>query len=384
MLTPTRQDAAMAVAAFAAGLVLVAGGAFVHRGLAAPVLAIPLAVTCAGVAVRRRAPVLALALGGVALAGDVLLGPSLATVLIVTDNIYAGVLYGPRRLGRIMLWVSSVGAVVVGAGTALAIHDWRVLAAMAIQAALVGVVPVTTAIIVRQHRDQAADERARAEQVARLAELDRRAAVSAERARMARELHDLVANHFSAIAIQASAMLSRADLDAATSRRIVESIRENSVQGMAEMRTMIGFLREEGEEVDEARRPRLSDVEALIERAGFPVELAVAGTPRELPAAVDLAGFRIVQESLTNVLKHGTGAGVRVLVGYRPDLVELTVVNEVGAGPSGLPGAGAGLAGMRERATLLGGSFEAGPHGRGWRVRVELPVAPAGANGSLS
>ncbi len=374
----------MAVAAFATGLVLVAGGAFVHRGLSASLLLIPLAVTCAGVALRRRAPVAALALGGVALAGDVLLGPSLATVLIVTDNIYAGVLYGPRRLGRIMLWVTSVGAVVVGAWAWLAIQDWRLLAVTGIQAALVGVVPVTTAIIVRQHRDQAAAERARAEQVARLAELDRRAAVSAERARMARELHDLVANHFSAIAIQASAMLSRADLDAATSRRIVESIRENSVQGMAEMRTMIGFLREEGEEIEEARRPRLSDVEVLIERAGFPVELAVAGMPRELPAAVDLAGYRIVQESLTNVLKHGTGAGVRVLVGYRPDLVELTVANEVGARPSGLPGAGAGLAGMRERATLLGGSFEAGPYGRGWRVRVELPAAPAGANGSVS
>ncbi|WP_245656101.1 sensor histidine kinase [Microtetraspora fusca] len=383
-MTPTRQDAAMAVAAFATGLVLVAGGAFVHRGLSASLLLIPLAVTCAGVALRRRAPVAALALGGVALAGDVLLGPSLATVLIVTDNIYAGVLYGPRRLGRIMLWVTSVGAVVVGAWAWLAIQDWRLLAVTGIQAALVGVVPVTTAIIVRQHRDQAAAERARAEQVARLAELDRRAAVSAERARMARELHDLVANHFSAIAIQASAMLSRADLDAATSRRIVESIRENSVQGMAEMRTMIGFLREEGEEIEEARRPRLSDVEVLIERAGFPVELAVAGMPRELPAAVDLAGYRIVQESLTNVLKHGTGAGVRVLVGYRPDLVELTVANEVGARPSGLPGAGAGLAGMRERATLLGGSFEAGPYGRGWRVRVELPAAPAGANGSVS
>ncbi|MFF4778039.1 sensor histidine kinase [Microtetraspora fusca] len=383
-MTPTRQDAAMAVAAFAAGLVLVAGGAFVHRGLSASLLLIPLAVTCAGVALRRRAPVAALALGGVALAGDVLVGPSLATVLIVTDNIYAGVLYGPRRLGRIMLWVTSVGAVVVGAWAWLAIQDWRLLAVMGIQAALVGVVPVTTAIIVRQHRDQAAAERARAEQMARLAELDRRAAVSAERARMARELHDLVANHFSAIAIQASAMLSRADLDAATSRRIVESIRENSVQGMAEMRTMIGFLREEGEEIEEARRPRLSDVEVLVERAGFPVELAVAGMPRELPAAVDLAGYRIVQESLTNVLKHGTGAGVRVLVGYRPDLVELTVANEVGARPSGLPGAGAGLAGMRERATLLGGSFEAGPYGRGWRVRVELPAAPAGANGSVS
>ncbi|WP_067170006.1 sensor histidine kinase [Microtetraspora niveoalba] len=388
MSTPTRQDAALAAASFAVGLVLLAGGAYMPRATAAPLLLVPLVVTCVGVVLRRRAPVVSLVLGGVALAGDVLLGPSLGTVLVVTDNIYAGVLYGPRRLGRIMLWVTSVGAVATGAWLGLVVRDWRVPAAMAVQTALVGVVPVTTAIIVRQHRDQAAAERARAEQVARLAELDRRAAVTAERARMARELHDLVANHFSAIAIQSSAMLARADLDAATTRRILQSIRENSVQGMAEMRTMIDFLREDGEEA-EARRHRLSDVGTLIERAGFPVELTVGGTPRELPAAVDLAGYRILQESFTNVLKHGGGAGARVFVGYRPDLVELSVLNEVGGPVSALPGAGAGLVGMRERVTLLGGSFEAGPYEegadeRGWRVRAVLPAEPEARGGGRS
>ncbi|GLW99989.1 histidine kinase [Microtetraspora sp. NBRC 16547] len=372
-MTPTRQDVALAAAAFAAGLVLLAGGAYTHRGAVAALFVLPLAVTCLGVVLRRRAPVLALVLGGVALIGDVLLGPSLGTVLIVTDNIYAGVLYGPRPLGRIMLWITSVGAVVLGALTGLAIQDWRVLTVVGIQAALVGVVPVTTAIVVRQHRDQAVAERARADQMAHLAELDRQAAVSAERTRMARELHDMIANHFSAIAIQSSAMLARADLDAAATRKIVESIRENSVQGMAEMRTMIGFLRQDGEEI-EARRHRLSDVKALIERTGFPVELSVRGTPRDLPAAVDLAGYRILQESFTNVLKHGTDRGARVLVDYRPDLVSLTVLSDVGDRPSGLPGAGAGLVGMRERATLLGGRFEAGPYESGWRVRVELPT----------
>ncbi|MEV0972250.1 histidine kinase [Microtetraspora glauca] len=380
MTTPSRQEVAAAVAAFAAGLLLLGGGAYVHRGAAVGLFVLPLVVTCCGVALRKRAPVVALVLGAVALVGDVLLGPSLGTVLIVTDNIYAGVLYGPRPLGRIMLWITSIGAIGVGALLGLMVGDWRVPAAMAVQAALVGVVPVTTAIAVRQHRDQAVAERARAEQVARLAELDRRAAVSAERTRMARELHDMVANHFSAIAIQSSAMLARADLDPAATRKIVESIRENSVQGMAEMRTMIGFLREDGEEI-EARRHRLSDVETLIARTGFPVELSVGGTSRDLPAAVDLAGYRILQESFTNVLKHGTDRGARVQVRYRPDMVELTVLNDVGARPSGLPGAGAGLVGMRERATLLGGSFEAGPYGSGWRVRVELPTgaaAPAG------
>ncbi|MEV8638252.1 histidine kinase [Streptosporangium sp. NPDC051023] len=501
-----RKDALWALACFVGGLAMLAAGAYSHRPtpgylfLIAPdfpetvpayVLTVPLLITCLGVAVRRRSPVGALALGLVAITADLLVGYSLATVVIFTDNLYSATLYGPARLGRWLLGVSSVLSVVGGAVIGFIFQDLASLTVAVAQFGLVGVTPVSTALIVRQFRTQAESERARAEQVARLAELDRRAAVNAERTRMARELHDMIANHFSAIAIQSTAVLSRRDLDAETVRGVLESIRENSVQGMAEMRAMIGLLRQDGEEVEATRR-RVAEADQLAARAreaGLEVRLRVEGEARELPAAVDLAGYRIIQESLTNALKHG-GEAVDLVIGYRPGVVTLIADNpvgdarrqlseaqetasgaerelshadlelsgagreiagaelgrppvspelsgprrgifearrrfseasqaarglpEVGQRPHGvgrssaeeerklsrgrhgphetgrrlsdgvgwgsrdpgrtLPSAGAGIVGMRERAALVGGSFEAGPYEGGWRVQAELPT----------
>src|SRR5690606_30535999 len=151
------------------------------------------------------------------------------------------------RASRWLLGVTSTVAVGSGAVAWFLSYDWRPFALVMIQMALILVMPVTTAQILRQQRDAAAAERARAEQVARLAELDRQAAITAERTRMARELHDMIANHFSAIAIQSTAALSRKDLDAATVRASMEAGRENSVKGVAETRSRIGLLRQGGE-----------------------------------------------------------------------------------------------------------------------------------------
>ncbi|MER6825016.1 histidine kinase [Streptosporangium sp. NPDC000563] len=370
-----RRDALWAVACFLVGLLLLAAGAYQQRWAALPLFAGPLAVACAGVAVRRSRPLLALGLGVVALLGDLAMGPSLGTVLIVTDNLYAGVRYGPRALGRWMLGITSVIAVAAGLVAGVVFRHWSAAAIVSVQVGLVGGTPVLTAMFMRQLQDLASSERARAEQVARLAELDRAAAVQAERARMARELHDMIANHFSAIAIQSTAVLSRRDLDARVVRQVLESIRENSVEGMNEMRAMIGLLRQDGEE-PEATRRRVAEAGELVERAreaGLDVRMRVEGDARELPASVDLAGYRIVQESLTNALKHG-GRAADVVIGYLPGLVTLTVDNPVGAAGRELPGAGAGIIGMRERTNLVGGLFEAGPHNDGWRVRAELPT----------
>ncbi|MFC4531047.1 sensor histidine kinase [Sphaerisporangium dianthi] len=383
-MKPLRQDALMAALVFAGGLVLLAGGAYVPRGEPVALLAVPLAVTSLGVLVRRRAPVAALALGVVAIIGDMCLGPSLGTVLIFTDNIYSAALYGPRRLATWLLGVTSVLAVVVGAVSAVVLNAWAALATGFVQGGLVLTTPAITAYIVRQHRDQAIAERARADQAVRLAELDRQAAVAGERARMARELHDLVANHFSAVAIQAAAVLVRHDLDQKAVREVLASIRENSVQGMAEMRTMIELLRAE----DEGQEPvghRLRDAADLVERsrgAGMRVELAILGTPRELASSIEPAGYRILQEALTNALKHGTGEAV-VTVDYGRDQVFLTIENPVARTPASLPGSGAGLVGMSERATLVGGSFAAGAHGDVWRVAATLPVDGRRVTGTL-
>lgn len=353
----------MAVAAFAVGVILlVAGAREVRPGVPMGLFLLPLAVTCVGVAIRRRRPVTAFVLGVVALAADATIGPSLGTVVVFTDNIYAACLYGPRKLLTVLLRVGPIWALAMGLAAGLQTHDWGWGTVMAFQGGLIIVMPVTTAAIIRNHRDHA-------RQAALMAELDRKAAISAERTRMARELHDLVANHFSAIAIQSSAVLSRSDLDAKSVREIVESIRENSVQGMAEMRGMIGLLRAEGE--SEALRPTLSAVDDLVKRSGMTTTVDISGTPRDLPPAVDLAAYRIVQESLTNALKHGA-APVSIAIDYRPDALALTIANPVTDRQRDLPGARAGLIGMRERAALVGGTFEAGPCERGWRVSATL------------
>ncbi|MEV0613661.1 histidine kinase [Nonomuraea sp. NPDC050404] len=393
--------------AFAMGVVLILGQRpLVDRGAPTWVLIVPLAFTCAGVLVRTRAPLGSLGLGVVGIVIDGFVGPSLATILVFTDNLYAAALYGPARFARVLLGVATVLAVVAGALAGFLAEDWRALAVMGVQAGLVLITPVTTALVLREQRDRAAAARARAEQMARLAELDRQAAITAERTRMARELHDMIANHFSAIAIQSTAALSRKDLDRETVRKIMESVRENSVKGMAEMRAMIGLLRQEGDEGDnEATRPRLADAETLVDRvrqAGMDVELRVEGEVRELHAPIDLAGYRILQEALTNALKHGESP-VSVVVAYEKERVRVSVGNALGGRRKavGLPGAGAGLIGMRERAALVGGFFEAGDisyedgasggeeakrdggdaGGGGWRVLAVLPTAEGGELG---
>ncbi|WP_410815605.1 sensor histidine kinase [Micromonospora sp. 050-3] len=376
------RDLVLACASLAGGLVLYALGwqpqvrpdVEVPSALFLP----PLVAVCVAVGLRRVAPRASLAVGTAALAVDAVLGSSLGTVLIYTQVLYDACVYGPpwlwRWLLRITVALSLLGLVVGVLG----------YAALGVLVVLAGLLPVLTGISVRQYRDQAAAERARAEQTARLVELDRRQAVSAERARMARELHDVVANHLSAVAIHATAVLSVPGLDRGQVESALRVIRESSVQGLAEMRQMIEVLREPGTSVDPATpevvTARLAEADGLVERvraAGLAVRVRTDGTPGALPVGVDLAAYRIVQESLTNALKHGTGEA-ELTIAYRPAEVVLTVENPVRRGGAGLPGAGAGLIGMRERATLLAGRFTAGPHDGRWQVRAALPTGEGG------
>ncbi|MFB9963737.1 sensor histidine kinase [Sinosporangium siamense] len=373
-----KRDSLMAVGVFCVGLLMIFGGAHASRGYPDYMLVGPLLLVSVGVVIRRRAPVGALVVGLVGIAGDLVLGPSTGTVLIFTDNLYSAALYGPRRLARWMLWIAAPVVVVSGVVALVLNQGWISILLWTVQAGLVILTPITTAVIVRQHWDQVHLERERAEQMARLAELDRRAAVVAERSRMARELHDMIANHFSAIAIQSTAVLSRNDLETPVVRRVLESIRENSVEGMSEMRTMIGLLRQDNDEV-EAVRHRLADANQLVERsrqAGVRVELRISGVPRDLPAAMDLAGYRIVQEALTNVLKHGEAKGL-VSIDYEDDRIVVVIENPVAERTAVLPGAQSGLIGMKERASLVGGTLEAGPFDGGWRVRAEFSQSAA-------
>jgi len=207
-----------------------------------------------------------------------------------------------------------------------------------------------------------------------------------ERQRIARELHDVVAHHMSVIAIQAEAAPYKT---ADPPPELVESfgeIRASALAGLSELRRVLGVLRTSGQ--DTAPQPGLVDLDALLDSSrsgGVSVTVTCSGNPVPLPEGVDLSAYRIVQEALSNAMRHAPGSHVQVNVAYRPDALALEVRNDVGpqavpvlvaSGDGAAGGGGHGLVGMRERATMLGGSLDAGPTGDGgFRVSAVLPVS---------
>ncbi|HJZ07759.1 MAG TPA: sensor histidine kinase, partial [Trebonia sp.] len=218
-----------------------------------------------------------------------------------------------------------------------------------------------------------------------LAEQERRhsgeRALLEERQRIARELHDVVAHHMSVIAIQAEAAPYKT---ADPPPELVESfgeIRASALAGLTELRRVLGVLRSGGQ--DTTPQPGLADLDALLDSArsgGVSVTVTSSGNPVPLPDGVDLSAYRIVQEALSNAMRHAPGSHVQVHLAYRPDSLALEIRNDAVAPvlvPSGTraAGGGHGLVGMRERATMLGGSLDAGPTGDGgFRVAAVLPV----------
>jgi len=204
-----------------------------------------------------------------------------------------------------------------------------------------------------------------------------RAAVAEERVRIARELHDVVAHAISVIVLQARGGRRSLATDPEETREALDTIEATGSQALAEMRRLLGMLRRDDEQIALAPQPSLRHLDALaaqVREAGLPVDLSVEGEPIALPPGVDLSAYRIVQEALTNALKHAGPATARVLVRYRKDDLELEIADTgVAAGAS--DGEGHGLVGMRERVSLYGGKIEAGPRdGGGFAVRARLPL----------
>ncbi|MGK4583005.1 sensor histidine kinase [Kitasatospora sp. HPMI-4] len=394
-LGPRQEDLLIAVAGLLGGLALTAFGAYDRTGVPAGVNLVPLVAMAGLELVRRTRPWWTVGLGALLFSANTFAGSNLATVVMYTDLLYAATLYGSRRMATV-LHLAGAGMTVVLSSLVLMYGTVAQALLVAAFAGLVFMAPVWTADLLREHRDRADTERLRAEQTALLAELDRREAVVAERSRMARELHDVVANHLSAIAIHATGAqsLARRQQRPADDPLLVAMavIRENSVQGLAEMRRMIGLLRERDEGSYEA--PKLEALDTLLTQAraagrdgGLVFELAEDGERGELPAPVELAAYRIVQESLTNALKHAAPGTVRLGLSYRPRHLEIVADSPYRAGETpAAPGAKAGLVGMGERAGLLGGSLKAGPvtgpDGERWRVRAVLPREPEGEEGT--
>jgi signal transduction histidine kinase len=223
-------------------------------------------------------------------------------------------------------------------------------------------------------RLELADEEQRSEAARLLAE---------ERLRIARELHDTVAHSMATITVQAgSALHVLTPAHDSAVREALVSIRETSKTALGEMRAVLGQLREGAGAAGAPAAPapeslglgRLPELRAAVTAAGSPVRVSVEGEPGPLPPAVDHAAYRILQESLTNVLRHAvSGTEAEVSLRYAPDSVTITVAND-GCVPGGPPGTGNGLRGMRERATAAGGELEAGPRpDGGFLVTAKLP-----------
>ena len=192
-----------------------------------------------------------------------------------------------------------------------------------------------------------------------------------------RALHDAIAHNVSMMVVQAGAERRTLEPDNGPTREVLAAIEQIGRGALTEMRRLVGMLRSEDAE-PLAPNPGLDDLPTLVTQvreAGLPVELHVSGEPRALPVGLELSAYRIVQEALTNALKHAGDAHATVRVAYAPDSLELEIVDDGPGGPARATSGGHGLVGMRERVALYGGSFDAGrrPAG-GFAIRVLLPI----------
>ena len=200
--------------------------------------------------------------------------------------------------------------------------------------------------------------------------------VGAERATIARELHDVIAHSVSVMTVQAGAARLLLDEEPSRARESLLAVEATGRQALAEMRRLLGILRGDQHETRLSPQPGISEIRALVEQvraAGLPVDVVVEGEAQLLPPGIDLAAYRVVQEALTNALKHAGAARAEVAIRYDKTALELAVTNDGHVRRNGR--VGHGVIGMRERVALYGGEFYAGPRsGGGYVVRVRLPI----------
>lgn len=332
-------------------------------------------------ALRRRAPGAVLVAVWLATAGYLALGypPSTPVFLGAIAATYAVAAYGRGRtpLAGAIFVAGALAALAVAGAAAEA--DWGLVDFAA------GALAFLTAWVlgdrVRTRRAYTAALEDRAVRLEREREAEAKAAVLDERNRMARELHDVVAHGVSVIVVQATAARRVLPNDVAAAEEALASIEATGRTALSELRTLLGALRTDDELGSLRPQPDLAALPELVERtrlAGLPVELRIAGNRRPLTPGVDVSAYRIVQEGLTNVLKHAPGARATVVVGYEDDGLRVEVSDDGPAAPvESRDGAGHGLMGMRERVVLLGGDLTAGPLPEGgFAVRAFFPLQP--------
>jgi signal transduction histidine kinase len=357
------------------------------RGSAAAVLIVLFMIV--PVAFRRRAPIAAFAIAVVAGAWQVL-GLSVHTAgsqspgplpsdLALLVLLYTVAAYRPRRYSILAL-LTCIG------GSLIAVLVWSpmpqvgVAERLFLSGFLFGGISLACWILGDSMRYRRGYYAALEERAARL-EAERHAeakiAAAAERARIARELHDIVAHHVSVMVVQADGAGYVLHSDPGRAASALAAVSATGRQALTELRRLLGVLRSDGEQAALAPVPGLGELRELLEQsraAGLEVSYTLTGVPRELPDGAELAAYRVVQESLTNTRKHaGLAATSAVTLQYEPDGLVVAVTDDGMAVPTGEPG-GHGLAGMRERVAVYGGTVTAGPlPGGGFGVRAWLP-----------
>ncbi|MDJ1645019.1 sensor histidine kinase [Streptomyces pakalii] len=358
------------------------------------IVAVPVALGFSTVvALRRRAPekmlLLAILVGVVQLVFNVRPGIGNFAMLVIT---YTVATIGERWASRLAL---------IGSLSAAALSQLRWEAepggswAQVIFVTVIMTVPFVLAWVLgdslrtrRAYFDQLEERAARLE---REREAQSKVAVAAERARIARELHDVVAHNVSVMVVQADGAAYVMDAAPDQAKQALETISGTGRQALAEMRRLLGVLRtgdapESGEYVPQPDVEQIEDLVAQVRQTGLEVDFKVEGTPRPLPSGVELTAYRVVQEALTNTRKHGgpdAGASVRLV--YFDDGLGLLIEDD-GRGAAhelyedgGADGAGHGMIGMRERVGMVGGTLDAGPRpGGGFRISALLPLKPPG------
>ncbi len=359
------------------------GGVLVTPQAPSGWLLIGIALTTAPLAFRRRYPAAAFAV----IFAAVLAAHNHVTTITfgaVIFAAYSAVLYSRFRWAPLL-------AVGTGAVIATAVFPDTTPQVPARFTALLVLAPTAAvAVGMRGWRQRAGDSAERLLRAEAEHEAQTRRAVEAERARIAGELHDVVTHNVSVMVVQAGAARSVLPSSPEQAREALLAVEASGRTAMSELRHLLGLLAPAGGDEDMlVPQPGAARVPALVERvraAGLSVELSVTGA-RDLPPGVDLAAYRVVQEALTNVIKHAGTARAAVVLEYRPDDLVITVTDDgrpvTGPGRPGGPG-GRGLIGLRERIGLYGGELDAGPRpGGGWRVRARIPLEGLGVSARL-
>jgi len=357
----------------------------------APVISIPIAVTLLILLVipliwRRRYPYAMLVTCTAIMVGASLVKvPGLAwTVNAWALAFFSAGVYGQER------WRTPVRVIALAAFIGVVFYEFAWLSPRRydVSPEFLLIVPILANMLVggaawwfsdavRVSREREVQLAARTRQLELERESNARRAVLEERVRIARELHDVVAHHVSLMGVQAGAARRVLPSDPTKSEEMLNAIEITSREAVTELHRLLGFLRRE-EEDGLAPQPSLQQIDALLTQmqdAGLPVTLTIEGEPRPLPPGVDLSAFRIVQEALTNTLKHAGPARANVAIRYADRALEIEVSDDgIGALTASSP-AGNGMLGMRERVGLLGGWLDIGPQpGAGFRVQASLPL----------